>query len=93
MTASGTGIAMAAQGRRTAVVDSPERFQLLKAEARSVPVEEAAALRVKDIGHLHGRRDHLSRRRNRRSLLARSESSRVSKGLETEFRCRCDRCR
>lgn len=54
MTALRTRIEMAAHGCRATVLDGTEDFQLLKAEARSVSVEKAVALRAKDVGHLQG---------------------------------------
>jgi hypothetical protein len=47
-----TGVEVAAQGCRAAVLDGTEHFQLLKAEARPVSVEKAVALCANEIGHL-----------------------------------------
>ena len=54
MTAAWTGVEMATQGCCTAVLDSTEHLQLLKAEARSVSVEKAVALCTDEFGHLQG---------------------------------------
>ena len=54
MTAAGTRVEMPTQRCRAAVLDGAEHFQLLKAEARSVPIEKAVALCADEIGHLQG---------------------------------------
>lgn len=45
---------MAAHRRRAAVLNGPESFELLKAEALLVPVQKAVALRPDNVGHLQG---------------------------------------
>ena len=57
----GTGIEMTAQRRGAAARNGPESFELLKAETRLVPVQEAIALRAEDVGHLHGGPGHSCR--------------------------------
>jgi hypothetical protein len=47
------GIAVTAESCRTATHDSAHYLQLLETNAISVTVNEAFALRAKDIGHLH----------------------------------------
>ena len=42
------------------LLDGAERFQLLIAETRSIALQKTIALRVKDIGHLHGGPVHVS---------------------------------
>ena len=54
MTALRTGIDVAAQRSRAATLNGSESLELLKIEALLVPIQEAVALRAKDIGHLHG---------------------------------------
>jgi hypothetical protein len=53
MTALRTGIDMASQRSRAAALNGSESLELLKIETLLVPVQEAVALRAKDIGHLH----------------------------------------
>jgi hypothetical protein len=51
---------MAAQRLGAAVADGAERFQLLIAKTRSIALQKTIALRVEDIGHLHGGPVHVS---------------------------------
>jgi hypothetical protein len=54
----GADVDMTAQRRRAAALNGPERLQLLEIETFLVPVQEAVALRVEDVGHLHGGSAH-----------------------------------
>jgi len=54
MAALRTGIDMAAQRSRAAALNRPKGFELLKVEALVIPVQKAATLCAKDVGHLHG---------------------------------------
>src|SRR5690348_1518735 len=49
-----TGIEVAAQRGRAATLNGPESLELLKVETLLVPVQEAAALRAENVGHLYG---------------------------------------
>ena len=87
-------IEMAPKCRGAAVADGPKSFELLKTETGSVPVQKAIALRVEDIGHLHGGFGHnLFLRLKRRSLSATGERLSFSNGLITACRCCCERCK
>jgi hypothetical protein len=94
MTAAGAGIAMTAQRCGAAAQDGPKRFELLKAKAGSIPIQKAIALHAKDVGHLEGGPSHFSlfclKLRLMFSVLDRK---RLSSGLLTACKCRCDRCR
>src|SRR5687767_11695858 len=54
MAASWAVIDMAAQGRCAATGDGSQHTELLKAQPCSVLFHETVALRVENIGHLHG---------------------------------------
>jgi len=92
MTAARTGVHMAAESRRAAVLNGPESFELLKTEVLLVPVQKAVALCAKDVGHLHGGAAHFCLVRWYR----RSEApviDRCSSGLTVFSRCRRDKCK
>src|SRR3989441_5400787 len=94
MTAARAGIAMAAQRSGATAQNGTKRFELLKVKARSIAIQEAIALRAKDVGHLEGGPSHFSYFRLKlRRMLAVLDSTRPSNGLVTACRCRCDRCR
>src|ERR1019366_3869706 len=84
MTAARAGIAMTAERCGAAALNGAKRFELLKAKARSIPIQKAIALRAKDVGHLEGGPSHLSffplKLRLMFSVL---ESARPSSGLVT----------
>jgi hypothetical protein len=52
MTAARAGIAMTAQRSGATAQNGTKRFELLKVKARSIAIQEAIALRAKDVGHL-----------------------------------------
>jgi hypothetical protein len=60
MTAARAGIAMATQRCGAATQNGPKRFELLKAKAGSIPIQEAITLHAKDVGHLEGGPSHFS---------------------------------
>jgi hypothetical protein len=72
MSAPWTRIDMAAQCHSTAPGDGSKHTQLLVAEPGSILFQEAVALCVKDVGHLHGRTVHsgLRSRRDRATSVA-----------------------
>ena len=89
MTASRTSIAMAAERSGAAAQNGAKSFELLKAEARSIPIQEAIALRAKDVGHLEGGPSHsLFFRLKLRLMFSVLERSRPSSGLLTACKCR-----
>jgi len=51
MTAARAGIAMTAQCSGAAAQNGPKGFELLKAKARSIAIQEAIAVRAKNVGH------------------------------------------
>jgi hypothetical protein len=60
MTAARASIAMTAQSCGATVQNGTKRFELLKAKAGSIPIQEAIALHAKDVGHLEGGPSHFS---------------------------------
>ena len=50
---------MSAQGSGAAALNGTKGFELLKVEARSIPLQEAIALHVEDVGHLEGGPSHV----------------------------------
>jgi hypothetical protein len=85
---------MAAQGCSATALNGPKGFELLKVEARSIPVQEAIAVRAQDVGHLEGGPSHsLFLRLKLQLMFSVLESARLSSGLITACKCRCDRCR
>src|SRR5271169_975422 len=71
-----------------------KRFELLKAKAGSIAIQEAIALHAKDVGHLEGGPSHFSFFRLKlRLMFSALDNARPSSGLVTACRCRCDRCR
>ena len=52
MSAARALIAMSAEGRGAAALNGTKGFELLKVEARSIPLQEAIALHAEDVGHL-----------------------------------------
>src|SRR5271167_1749032 len=51
-------VAMSTQGSGAAALNGTKGFELLKVEARSIPLQEAIALHVEDVGHLEGGPSH-----------------------------------
>src|SRR5271157_1177281 len=94
ITAERALIAVTTQGSGTAALNGPKGFQLLKAEARSIPIQEAIALRAEDVGHLEGGPTHsLFFRLKLRLRFWVLDRERLSRGLVMVCKCRCDRCR
>jgi hypothetical protein len=60
MTAVRAGIAMTAQRCGAAALNGAKGFELLKAKAGSIPIQEAIAVRAKNVGHLEGGPSHFS---------------------------------
>ena len=58
ITAARALIAMATQGGGAAALNGTQGFELLKVEARSIPLQEAIALHAQDVGHLEGGPSH-----------------------------------
>src|SRR5436309_3491133 len=82
MTAARAGIAMTAQRSGATAQNGTKRFELLKVKARSIAIQEAIALRAKDVGHLEGGPSHFSYFRLKlRRMLAVLDSTRPSNGL------------
>ena len=94
MTAAQAGIAMTTQRCGAATQYGPKRFELLKAKAGSIPIQEAIAVRTKNVGHLEGGPSHFSFFRLKlRLMFWVLDSVRLSSGFVTACKCRCDRCR
>src|SRR6266496_3323083 len=55
MIAVRAGIAMTTQRCGAAAQNRPKRFELLKTKTGSIPIQEAIAVRAKNVGHLEGR--------------------------------------
>ena len=92
MAASGTGIEMAAQGRRAAAGEGPQDSQLLKAQPRD-SVEEAVTLRAKDVGHLHGGPVHSGLKPSATGGVRCTGNLNASSGFGAACRCFCETCR
>jgi hypothetical protein len=75
MSAAGAGIAMTAQSCGAAAQNGPKGFELLKAKARSIPIQEAIALRAENVGHLEGGPSHFSFFRLKLRLMCRVPGS------------------
>ena len=58
ITAARALVAMSTQGSGAAALNGTKGFELLKVEARSIPIQEAIALHVEDVGHLEGGPSH-----------------------------------
>ena len=95
MSAGVTPIEMATERRRATARDGTEHGSLLHAQPRML-LEEGVALRVKDIGHLHGRPAHgcggLRSRRDRGRTTG-VGTCKCSSGLGAACRWRGDRWR
>src|SRR5437867_4384491 len=92
--AAQASIAMSAEGSGATALNGTKGFELLKAEARSIPIQEAIAVRAKNVGHLEGGPSHCwFFRLKLRLTFSVPESARLSSGLVTDCKCRCDRCR
>src|SRR6266576_4072236 len=94
MPATRAGVAMTAQRCGATALNGPKRFELLKAKAGSIPIQKAIALHAKNVGHLEGRPNHFSFFRLKlRLMFSVLDRERLSSGLLTACKCRCDRCR
>ena len=93
MTALRTSIEMAAQRSGAAALNGPKGFELLKVKARSIAIEEAVALRAKDVGHLYGGPGHFAFFGESCGDVLGAGERRASSGLARACRCRRDRCR
>src|SRR2546427_8204556 len=94
MPATRAGVAMTAQRCGTTAQNGPKRFELLKAKAGSIPIQKAIALQAKDVGHLEGGLSYFSFFRLKlRRMFSVLDRERLSSGLLTACKCRCDRCR
>src|SRR5258708_37389993 len=94
MTAVRAGIAMTAQRCGAAAQNGPKRFELLKAKAGSIPIQEAIAVRAKNVGHLEGGPSHFSFVSLKlRLMFWVLDRARLSSGFVTVCKCRCDRRR
>src|ERR1017187_7551248 len=60
MPAARAGIAMAAERCGATVQNGAKGFELLKAKAGSIPIQEVIAVHAKDVGHLEGGPSHFS---------------------------------
>jgi hypothetical protein len=94
MTAARAGIPMTAQRSGAAAQNGAKGFELLKAKAGSIAIQEAIALHANDVGHLEGGPSHFSFfRLQLRLMFWVLDRARLSSGLFTACKCRCDRCR
>src|SRR5438445_12583267 len=94
MPAARAGVPMAAQSRGATAQNGTKGFELLKAKAGSIPVQEAIAVRAKNVGHLEGGPSHFSFFRLKlRLMFSVVDRERRSSGFVPDFKCRCDRCR
>src|SRR5215475_4879703 len=78
-----TDVDMATESRCTAMQNGPHHFQLLETDSVSMTIDEVAALRAKDIGHLHGGPGHSPFFFLRLSFVPSPEMGRASIGLLT----------
>jgi len=56
---------MAAEGSGATARNGTKGFELLKAKARSIPIQEAIAVRAQNVGHREGGPSHALRLRRR----------------------------
>src|SRR5713101_831623 len=94
MTAARAGITMTSQRSGATAQNGTKGFALLKVKARSIAIQEAIALRAKDVGHLEGGPSHFSFFRLKlRLMFSVLDRARLSSGLVTACKWRCDRCK
>ena len=85
---------MATQGSGAAAQNGTKSFELLKAKTRSIPLQEAIALRTQNVGHLEGGPSHSCFfRLELRLTFSVPARVRPSSGLLTACKYRRDRCR
>ena len=82
-TASRAGIDMTAKSRCAATYNGLHHLQLLKTDSALMTVDEVAALRAKDVGHLHGGPGHGFWFLLDRFTVSSLEIDKVSTGLTT----------
>jgi hypothetical protein len=95
MPAGATGVDMPTEGGRAAARDRAEDGSLLHAQPRML-LDEGVALRVEDIGHLHGRPAHDRggfRSSRDRGTTGGGVTCSCSRGMGAAWRCRRDRWR
>src|SRR5438876_1252966 len=94
MPAARASVPMADQSRGATAQNGTKGFELLKAKAQSIPIQEAIAVRAKNVGHLEGGPSHFSFFRLKlRLMFSVLDRERPSSGFVTACKCRCDRCR
>ena len=94
MPASDTAIEMTAQRGRTAARDGAEHAQVLRGQPGPVFLDEARRVLSNDVGHLEGWPRHCGGASLReRFAVSGLDTVRVSNGLGTAVKCRCDRWR
>jgi hypothetical protein len=94
ITAVVTHVDVSAERGGTATADSPERLQVLIAEAGLIAFQESVALCTEDISDLHGGPAHgFCGRRKAWRLSSTFDSVSSSSGLCTSCRCRWERWR
>src|ERR1035438_4332688 len=94
MTTARAGIAMTTQRCGAATQNGAKRFELLKAKAGSTPIQEAITVHAKNVAPLEGGPSHFSFFRLKlRLMFSVLDRERLSSGLVTACKCRCDRCR
>jgi hypothetical protein len=94
MTAVRAGIVMTAERCGATAQNGAKGFELLKAKTGSIAIQEAIALCATNVGHLEGGPSHFSFFRLKlRLMFSVLDRARLSSGLVTACKCRCDRCR
>ena len=93
MTASRTLVNVAAECCRATALDGIQDFDVHPFDPASVSFDEAVAYCANDIGHLQGWPVHFFCNFRERFASLGSETGRLSSGLATALRWRCDRCR
>ena len=91
--AVGTAIEMAAQVGRAAPLDGMEHPEMQPGQPGPVLLDEALRELSDDIGHLEGWPGHRGCNLRERFTVSGLDTARVSKGLRTAVKCRCDRWR
>ena len=94
MAAADTAIEVTAQRGRAATRDGAEHAQMLRGQPSSMCFDEARRMLSDDVGHLEGWPRHRGGASLReRFTVSGLDTVRVSKGLGTAVKCRCDRWR
>ena len=95
MSARAAGVDVSAEGRGPAAHDGAEHRSLLHAQPRML-LDEGVALRVEDLGHLHGGPAHGAtgfRSSRDRWTTTGVGTCNCSSGFGAACRWRCDRCK